>query len=615
MLLASATSNPLRASEQEFFADAPVVLSATRLRQPLRDAPISMTIIDRELIEASGFTEIPDLLRLVPGFSVDYDSGHIPVTGYHLLHDRYVRHQQVLIDGRSVYTPLLGGVPWVDLPITLDDIERIEVVRDPNAASHGSNSFLGVINIITHEAALDRGTNLKLQAGSNDLREGFLRHGNRIGDLDFALSLGYRTDAGFEERHDGKLVRLATLRADYRLDNHNSLILQMGYNGGARDEDNTIDLAVPDHQRKVRSRYQQLRWIHAPGDGSELQLQLYRTDLDEAKRYPGMDESFYTERQDIELQHSFSAGAATRVAWGGSYRRDASRSAYFLRPEAPTYNEIRRLFVNTEHRLTSRVVLNGGVMVEDNDLTGTDLLPRAGINYQVTPQDTLRFSISQATREPVLTEEYPSLGGIFHWENDLAPEYITAYELGYLRQHQDGRLTLDLKLFHERIRGLINYDVSEYAPYPHFDNFDRATLEGLEAQVELRPDAASRLHASYAYVEAWASNRVQESLYDIAVPRHNFSLLAIRRLPRQLTASAGFYYQSERKQLARKFLDPLEYAPSRRFDLRLAKRLRQGGSTHELAAVAQNLFDDRQLTRLRNRQERRYYLSYRLLLD
>ncbi|MGM0680189.1 MAG: TonB-dependent receptor plug domain-containing protein, partial [Pseudomonadota bacterium] len=148
VLLLSLEDTPVWA-EEGLFEDMPVVLSATRLRQSVRDAPISMTVIDRQMIDASGFTEIPDLMRLVPGFVVDYDSGHLPVTGYHMLHDRYVRHQQVLIDGRSVYTPILGGVPWVDLPITLDDIERIEVVRGPNAASYGSNSFMGVINIIT----------------------------------------------------------------------------------------------------------------------------------------------------------------------------------------------------------------------------------------------------------------------------------------------------------------------------------------------------------------------------------------------------------------------------------------------------------------------------------
>lgn len=209
------------------FDGMPVVLSATRLRQSVRDAPISITVIDRELIEASGFTEIPDLMRLVPGFVVDYDSGHIPVTGYHLLHDRYVRHQQVLIDGRSVYTPILGGVPWVDLPITIDDIERIEVVRGPNAASYGSNSFLGVINIITRDSALERGTRVKVNTGDNGLQEGFLHHGDNLGDMDYVFSLAYRQDWGFEERHDDKRVKIATFRGDYQVDNNDSVIFQL----------------------------------------------------------------------------------------------------------------------------------------------------------------------------------------------------------------------------------------------------------------------------------------------------------------------------------------------------------------------------------------------------
>ena len=144
-------------SAQGLFAELPIVLTAARLPQSAQDAPVATTIIDRELIEASGATEIPDLLRLVPGFLVDYDSGHIQAVSYHMLDNRFVRQQQVLIDGRSVYSPLVGGIPWTELPITIDDIERIEVIRGANAATYGSNSFLGVINIITKEAVLDNG--------------------------------------------------------------------------------------------------------------------------------------------------------------------------------------------------------------------------------------------------------------------------------------------------------------------------------------------------------------------------------------------------------------------------------------------------------------------------
>lgn len=607
------------AAEDGMFDEMPVVLSATRLRQSVRDAPISITVIDRELIEASGFTEIPDLMRLVPGFVVDYDSGHLPVTGYHMLHDRYVRHQQVLIDGRSVYTPILGGVPWVDLPITMDDIDRIEVVRGPNAASYGSNSFLGVINIITRDSVLDRGTSVKVNSGDNGLQEGFLRHGNNLGNMDYVFSLAYRQDWGFEERHDDKRVKMMTFRGDYQIDNNDSLIFQAGYNGGIREEDNTIDTAIPEFQRKVNSQYQQVRWIRALPDYGEIRLQYYRTVLQESKNFIIAEQDFYTERNDLEIQHSFNAGDSTRVVWGGSYRQDESRSEYFVIDEAPEHVNIGRLFANVEYRYSPRLVFNGGLMIEDNDLADVDYLPRVGINYHITPMDTIRASISRATREPVLTEEYPYLAGIvpggFYWQNDVDPEYITAYEIGYLTENENKTISADIKAYYEKITGLIQYSQDPSFTYYYFNNFDDVFIRGLEAQVTLRPSPGSRIHIAYANTNIDSENVTNLTQYDLASPANSLSVLGMWEFDDRMTGSLGFYHKTSHKQLAIATGDPAEYQSYKRVDARLAKKYKSSGHEQEIAVVLQNIFDETQESRLRNFQGRRFYVSYRLQFD
>ncbi|MDZ7660768.1 TonB-dependent receptor plug domain-containing protein [Thiohalophilus sp.] len=620
MFVLSVSLRSLPAQESQdggVYEDMPVVLSATRLRQSVRDAPVSMTVIDRELIEASGFTEIPDLMRLVPGFVVDYDSGHLPVSGYHMLHDRYVRHQQVLIDGRSVYTPILGGVPWVDLPITMDDIERIEVVRGPNAASYGSNSFLGVINIITRDSVLDRGTSVKVNSGDNGLQEGFLRHGNKLGDMDYVFSLAYRQDWGFDERHDDKRVKMATFRGDYQIDTNDSLILQMGYNGGIREEDNTIDLTIPDFERKVNSQYQQIRWIRALPDYGELRLQYYRIALDEQKKYPDSDQSFFTERQDIELQHTFTLGDKTRMVWGGSYRQDHSESEYYVVQEAPENVNIGRLFANVEYRYNPDLIINGGLMVEDNDLAGVDYLPRLGVNYHLTPQDTVRASVSRATREPVLTEEYPNLDAIvpggFHWQNDVDPEYITAYELGYLTETRDQAVSVDIKLYYEKITGLIQYSQDPGFNYYYFDNFDEASIRGLETQVTLRPSERSRIHFTYANTNINSENVTNLTEYHLASPRHAVSLLGVWEFENNVTGSLGFYHKTSHKQLGASARPP--YESYERVDMRLARKFSAAGHDQELSVVIQNVFYETQESILHNFPDRRFYVSYKLAMD
>ncbi|MDE2585018.1 MAG: TonB-dependent receptor plug domain-containing protein, partial [Betaproteobacteria bacterium] len=141
-------------SENDVLGDVPMVLTVSRLRQAVADAPAAVTVIDRQMIRDSGAWDVTDALRLVPGMYVgsSADNGvFVPnaTVSYHGMADAYSRRMQVLVDGRSIYTPLFGGPIWSTLPIALDDIERIEVSRGPNSVTYGANSFLGVINIIT----------------------------------------------------------------------------------------------------------------------------------------------------------------------------------------------------------------------------------------------------------------------------------------------------------------------------------------------------------------------------------------------------------------------------------------------------------------------------------
>lgn len=167
--------------EQSFFQDIPIVLSASRLSQPVSDAPNAMTVIDREMIEASGFRSLPDLFRLVPGMFVGSYNGYTPIVAYHGTFDQYSRRMQVLVDGRSVYLPPFSYVNWEDIPLHIADIERIEVIRGTAAASHGANSSQGVINIITRDASAVHGASVSVLKGNGGISEIATHLGNDPG--------------------------------------------------------------------------------------------------------------------------------------------------------------------------------------------------------------------------------------------------------------------------------------------------------------------------------------------------------------------------------------------------------------------------------------------------
>jgi iron complex outermembrane receptor protein len=617
-------------SEQAFLDELPIVLSAARLPQSLADAPISTTIIDRQMIVASGFTEIPDLLRLAPGFIVDYDNGNTQAVGYHLLTDRFSRQMQVLVDGRSVYEPALGGVAWVELPLTIDDIERIEVVRGPNAASYGSNSFTAVINIITRHAVLDRGLMLKTNLGSDGLREGFMRYGGHHRRLDYRVTAAYREDDGFDGRHDFKEVRLITLRGDYEIDLDDTLMVQLGHNSGPKGEDNVFDALIPDHNKQTYSQFQQLRWTHTLSAEEEFYLQFYHNqnkDIDDYYTAPiaalggtqvFIDERLTADRYDIEFQNILKPARPLRLVWGVGVRRDEVNGPLFFSTDKTIHNDSWRLFSNVEYHLTDSTLLNAGVMYEDSDTGGSHLSPRASINHHILPNHTLRLSVSRAYRDPFLFEQSPDYrfpvpvanNVLFFDAGDPDAERITSYEIGYVGKFPRIHTSLDAKYFYDDLDDLIAYDRTDFplgvdGTAQFFDNFNHARIKGLELSAQYRPGNGSRLNINYTHQDINGTDRTDTVRYEDAGPSDILSMLAARDFGGGYSASVGFYYLSDLKELATNDVR----SDQKRTDIRLARRLSAAGQELTFAFVVQNLFDDEQDTRLRNTIDRRVYGS------
>lgn len=198
----SYASEPVESSDL-FGDELPTVLSATRLKQPQAETPASVTILDRKLIEASGARNIVEALRLVPGMNIGYLSGNTPEVSIHGLHTDFSRRLQVLIDGRSVFKPGLSRVLWGSLSLNIDDVERIEVIRGPNTAVYGANSFLGVINIISRHPS-DVANNLATATvGNKGIADGFLRFAKQSDDFSYRFTIGHHSDDGFDLQRDG----------------------------------------------------------------------------------------------------------------------------------------------------------------------------------------------------------------------------------------------------------------------------------------------------------------------------------------------------------------------------------------------------------------------------
>lgn len=229
----------------------PEVLTATRLKQSPAAVPGSMTVLDSDLIHASGARDIPELLRLVPGMMIGYASGNQPTVNYHGSNVSDARRMQVLIDGRSVYRAGLATVDWSDIPLAIEDIERIEVFRGPNTVSYGANALMAVVNILTRNPADSHGSRLKITRGSNGISDFYASQGLGWDGGDLRLSLSGLADDGFDkdqqgrDYHDSRRLTRFNLSASHALSPEQTVEWQLAAKEGSNQRPYTYQPVFP----------------------------------------------------------------------------------------------------------------------------------------------------------------------------------------------------------------------------------------------------------------------------------------------------------------------------------------------------------------------------------
>ncbi len=544
-------TNSVRASDyqagNDFFGESPMVLTVSRMHKPLADAPASVTVIDREMIRNSGARQIADIFRMIPGFVVGYLDGNSPVVTYHGLGQRFHRQMQVLVDGRSVFIPSFGGVPWSNLPLLLEDIERVEVTRGPNAVTYGANAFLATINIITRHAAEDVGGKLiatREVDGDTDAGDVYFRYGNQQENLDWRISAGRETDDGFTDVNDSKVLEKLNIRTDFITGQNQFWTLQAGINnsvlgrGTGTEEDQFRD-------EDTTNSYQNIKWeliqdrvttsillTHTSQDVEDsFQAQLngiVAELLDDPILSPiiiGLDPFFIdvdftrtSDRTDVEIFQNRQLGEQIQLVYGASVRKDKVKSFYLFNDDDYHKVDTKRLFSSLEWKSTANQIVDLGVMLEDSNYTDLETSFRLSL-IQKFDRHNLRFVTSTAKRNPILWEiigdtrfstVIPAIIGApppfdtdtpftvidILTDGNIEPETIESMEIGLFSEYLDRQLTTDIKLFSYRISDQIDItqDTIEDDPFPGFDqrffiavNADETRIDGVEFGFNFSP--------------------------------------------------------------------------------------------------------------------------------
>ncbi|MEI7841976.1 MAG: TonB-dependent receptor [Gallionellaceae bacterium] len=647
LLVQAAHAKENVADVDPFFQEMPIVLTASRLAQPLSEAPSPMTVIDKNMIKASGFRTVPELMNLVPGMYVGYVDGNTPVLSLHNSTDQYSRQMQVLIDGRSVYMPPLGGVNWSSLPILFEDIERIEVVRGPSAASHGTNSFYGVINIITREATGGNGGRVSVTGGyATDASASLGRNSEQF---DYRITAGYRADRGYSNDYlnDHNQTRVANFRGNYHPNSSDSLDVQLGASNGVYGKG--IMQTIGHSLGQIRddnlyrdatgsSSFQQIAWLHIWPTGNESKLTYSHTTVntfdprlctntsvcnprDPTTAYSYVPYSVYGQRDVLELQNTHQLNDSNRLVWGASTERAYASNPQLLISD-PKVNSW-QIFAHDEWRMSANSILNVGTMFEDNGMGYQSNAPRASFNYHITPQHTVRIGVTSATRSPAMMERYIDDrtaifgGGYSQPTTPLLPEKIISKEIGYIGEFPTLNMTLSARVYIDQVSDMILVDKCVDGTLDcskdSWKNIGYAEFKGVETTLKyFWDDKHSFLTANYVYqratlslgslpsqyygvlaadVQAYYKNE-NIGLFAETVMSNSGSLLLSQRIADSWQLSAGYYFRAPIRVLD-VATDVTPEKRMRRLDMRLAKTFKlEKGRSAEVAAILQNVSQD-----------------------
>jgi iron complex outermembrane recepter protein len=595
------------------------VTSVSRTEEKLRTAAAALSIVSSDAIRRSGATSLPEALRSVPGLYVARQNSNVWAVSARGFSSVSSEKLLVLMDTRSIYTPLFSGVLWDSQDYLLEDVDRIEVIRGPGAALWGANAVNGVINITTKSARSTQGTYLEAGAGSFERAFVGARHGGKIGDDVYFRVYGRyfdrdSTDNPIAVSDDDWRVGRAGFRADWSRNTADEFTLQGDfYRGEVGQHSPAISVGarpgpVGALQVDLTGANLLARWRRQHDDGSDTQLRVY---YDHTRR----DDPTFLDKLDtfdLDFQHRFRRGGRHEIIWGANYRatsnRDRGKVIFALDPE-DSDDQLFSGFLQDQISLTEKLRLTLGSKLEHNDFSGTEVQPNIRLAWERGP-DLVWAAVSRAVRVPNRLERDTAIDVTDPAGNpvitllgnpDFAAERLTAYELGY-RWLPGPQVSLDVAAYYNRYTDLASLEFGT----PFLDassgqtvipivnrNLNDGRSQGIELQAEWAPLDTWRFTASYTYndlnIETSGQDLNNGVLLEGATPKHQFGLRSSMDLAPEVSLDVHLRHVTAVESLptfpTAEGLD--EYSE---LDLRLAWR---AARNWELSLVGQNLLHDR----------------------
>lgn len=559
------------------------ITSVSKKEEKLSEAPAAVYVLTQEDIHRSGATSIPEALRLVPGLDVARIDAHTWAISSRGFNGEFANKLLVLIDGRSVYTPLFSGVFWDVQNPMLEDVDRIEVIRGPGATLWGANAVNGVINIITKSAQDTQGWLFSGGGGNQDRGFGEFRYGGSHGDDLFYRFYGKYFDHADAEMpgggngYDGWEQGSGGFRADWQPTHENRLTLQGDAYVGTEGQDNSVATLTPPYMERLTQNTDisggnvLSRWTHTLADGSEMKLQTYYDKTVRDTAIVGDNLNTF----DVDLQYDRQIGSRQQVVAGLGYRLEdeAIRNSptILFHPNHTDQQQFSGFLQDEVTLVPERLKLTLGTKLEHNDFTGFEVEPSGRISWTPTAHQTVWAAVSRAVRTPADYERNSRIqlqtippGELFpgsppalvtaEGDSSFDSEDLLAYELGY-RVRPCERVALDFATFYNEYSRLatITTGAPVAGPVPDtlvvpeaFGNDSSAQTCGFEAAANWQMLDWWRWQANYTWLHVHLqvddASTTSPEIQPGGSPQQQFSVRSLMDLPHQVQLDAALRY-------------------------------------------------------------------------
>ena len=554
------------------------ITSVSKQRQVVAEAPAAVSAISQEDIRRSGLNSIPELLRLVPGVNVArINASHWAISsrGFNEL---YSSKLLVLMDGRTVYTPLFSGVYWETLDYVLPDLERIEVIRGPGATLWGANAVNGVINITSKSARDTQGLLFSGELSTVDYA-GSLRYGGKVGeDTYYRAWAKYRSTDNFElpagDPHDG----WDALRGGFRIDRYadkDSLTLQGDAYSAREGQAYNFPILVPPFTARATdtSNYGGgnilARWTHTISPSSDFAVQFYYDRLQRDDIQLGYELDTF----DLDFQHRFALDGRQEIIWGANARfmSDDIRNSPFGTFDPRSRNDylVSGFIQDDLEIIPERLHLIVGTKLETNSYSGFEYQPGVRLLWTPGERNSVWAAVSRAVRTPSRWEEdsrilfgtMPTPAGPpaqleTVGDTGFRSEEMWAYELGY-RVRAAQNLTVDAAVFYnsyDKLRsGTLGAPTFSPTPSPHLivpiqlGNGLEGETYGFEVAARWNVTPSWRLAGSYSFLRTHLHREAGvdptlERIFEGTSPRNQLQVHSFYDITKDLEVNASAYY-------------------------------------------------------------------------